>query len=365
MIIIHIIDNLNTGGAEKQFREIVNCFDKGEFTMYLFFPCWNKTNELPENLCKIAKDIFVEYKTSKLDIFKIIAKLNKIIRTVNPHIVHSWLYYSNIINTLSYHRNQTKIISQRFGYKFCIEYGFFPFLRQKVIKFIDKKSDLLIVNSLGNYNYLTSQHKYSTKKIHYIPNGITIDSSFIKDNYKLDKTVIKLLHVGNFREEKNHHFFIPFIKKLRKKYSFKLTLIGDGSLRSSFFNKILEERLGEYIDYSGQVNSVFTKIKDYDIFVFPSISEGLPNALMEALAYGLPCVCFDIDGCVDLIKNNDTGFIVQRNNLEDFCAATEKFIENEALRERLGRRAVIFMKQNFSVEKIALQYRNLYVMTKG
>jgi glycosyltransferase involved in cell wall biosynthesis len=360
MIIIHVIDNLNTGGAEKQFRNIIRLFEKEDTSIYLFFPCFDKKQDIPEDLEKIAKDIIVANKFYKIDIFKIISKLNSLIRSVNPHIVHSWLYYSNIINVLSYRRNQKKIISQRFGYHSCFEDNIYNFWRKKTINAIDAHADLLIVNSLGNHKYLVDKVKYPSNKIRYIPNAVSILHEFIKNDYALQSKTIKLLHVGNFVKEKNHFIFIPLMKELIKKYPAKLSLIGDGPLKDDFFKAVNREGLGDHVDYMGKLANASLTMKEYDIFVYPSISEGMPNALMEAMACGLPSVCFDIDGNAELIKNNISGYLVKKNDVTGLINSCAQLIDNDLSRENFGKNSVTYMKENFSIEKIFSKYKDLY-----
>jgi len=361
MKILQIIDNQNSGGAEKQFREVIKFLSKKDIELYLYFPCWNKNKKIPDELRVVVKDIYIFNKSNSLDIFRIICKLNKLIKIIKPNIVHSWLYYSNLINILSNHNHHKKIISQRFDYKTCIEGNIYSFWRKQIIKFIDKKTDFLVVNSSENYNYLISKFKYPQNKIYYIPNGIKIIEDFIKKDYEIKNNEVKLLHIGNFTVEKNHLFFLPFIKKLRKICKFKLTLIGDGALRDKFLNKIKQEELSDYIDYKGKIGKVYKILKYYDIFVYPSISEGMPNALMEALGYGLPSISYSVGGCKDLIKNGINGFLVDINNLDDFFQLTQQLIENKDLREKLGKNATDFIKNNFSIDRIVSQYFDLYL----
>jgi glycosyltransferase involved in cell wall biosynthesis len=366
MKVLQIIDNLNTGGAEKQFRDINRAFIKeSRISTFFYFPCWDKARTLPEDYLQPDNNSFTFYKSHKMDIFKIVGKLNRVIRRIKPDIVHSWLYYSNLVNILSFKSAQKKIISQRSDYRYCLDGGMQHLFRGMIMKFTHKKADAVVVNSISNYDYLLKRLRYPAEKINYIQNGIFIPDGLIKKEYALDGGKVRILYIANFKREKNHYFLIPFMDELRKKYQLKLILIGQGPLYKEFSEKVKLAKLTDFVEYRGTVENAYKENKYFDIFVYPSLHEGLPNALMEAMACGLPVISSNAGGCKDLIRQGENGFLFDSGNLSDFIKLTSTLIENRSLRERIGNNAAKDMKDRFSLDSAVSKYNNLYLKLAG
>jgi glycosyltransferase involved in cell wall biosynthesis len=99
-----------------------------------------------------------------------------------------------------------------------------------------------------------------------------------------------------------------------------------------------------------------------DVYVFPSLHEGLPVALMEAMAAGLPCVASDVRGCSDLILPEEGGFLMQPMDHREMAAAITELLGDEAMRSRMGRYNRQVMEQYALpnvLEQMAALYRQL------
>lgn len=148
----------------------------------------------------------------------------------------------------------------------------------------------------------------------------------LKEKYKLQDTLI-LGHIGRFSEQKNHKFIISIIDKLRKKgLKFKIILIGDGELKEEFFKEIDELGLNEYVLYLGLQDDIDKWLNVMDLFIFPSLYEGLPVVLVEAQATGLPCmISNNISNEVDLgLSLIDSLDIVSADEWADKIIANKK-----------------------------------------
>jgi glycosyltransferase involved in cell wall biosynthesis len=120
--------------------------------------------------------------------------------------------------------------------------------------------------------------------------------------------------------------------------------------------KLLEqvERLGiaNRVKFLGAIKDIDQVYSRASIFVLPSRSEGLPNALIEAMAHGLPCISFDINaGPSDLIQNNVNGVLIEDGKISELTNELNRFILQEDLRNNLGFKA-ISVKENHKVSKV-------------
>ena len=108
----------------------------------------------------------------------------------------------------------------------------------------------------------------------------------------------------------------------------------------------------------GFISDISSYLLQYDIFVFPSKQEGLPKALMEAMACGLPCIVSNVRGNRDLIDNGKGGFVVE-NNENDYLEAINKLKNDPMLRKQMGEYNINKIK-NYSIDSILKQMEKIY-----
>lgn len=158
-------------------------------------------------------------------------------------------------------------------------------------------------------------------------------------------------HIGRFHFQKNHQFVIEVMKALKEKRNdIELLLVGQGELMEEIKNKVSESNLEENVQFLGVRSDIPQLYQAMDVFLFPSVFEGLPIVLLEAQANGLPCVISD--SITEKIKVNDNLSFL---SLEDSPEIWADFILNTALKEgRVSQEK--FLK---SVYNIKLQAENL------
>lgn len=164
--------------------------------------------------------------------------------------------------------------------------------------------------------------------------------------------------VGRLEKQKNHRLLIDsfaMIAHLHKDYN--LIIYGDGNLRTDLEERITYHHLEQRVLLSGKITDVFQKINDSSVFVFSSNYEGLPNALIEAMALGLPCVTTDCSpgGARELIQNKVNGIIVPCNDSVELSRAMNYMIEHPEKAKRMGDEARKIMDK-LSVEIITQKW---------
>lgn len=156
----------------------------------------------------------------------------------------------------------------------------------------------------------------------------------IESDFKVIGTVAKL------REEKGTRYFIESAVKVLEIFPKTILLIaGDGPLMEELKN--LSDRLGiaDRVVFAGFRNDIPLILSIIDIFVVPSITEGSPLALMEAMAMGKPIVATNVGGIVEILKDGDTGLLVPSRDPEAIAGKIVHLFRNEAETRKLGLRA--------------------------
>jgi L-malate glycosyltransferase len=199
------------------------------------------------------------------------------------------------------------------------------------------------------------------ERIEVIPNGVELDTT-VKCDYGVGAELI-VTYAGRLHPSKGLGVLLAAFQRarqLRPRWQWRLWLLGDGPLHNELEAQVRQLGLTEAVRFWGQVGEVATYLAQTDMFVLPSLSEGLSNALLEAMAHGLPCVASQIGGNTTLIRHGDTGLLVKPQVAEDLAAAFIRLADDEGLRAQLGRRARQAVQAEFSLEVVARRYQALY-----
>ena len=148
-------------------------------------------------------------------------------------------------------------------------------------------------------------------------------------NYlKIDQTCILIGHVGRFSYAKNHSFLIDVFEKVCNKVEAKLLLVGDGQLCKQIKNKVNALNLSDRVIFTGVRDDVSDLMQAMDVFLFPSIYEGLPVTLIEAQASGLPCIISD-KVPIECKKTDLVEQIALKEDAENWANEIIKFVQTK------------------------------------
>lgn len=210
---------------------------------------------------------------------------------------------------------------------------------------------------------------FEGEKIKRIPNFIDFNmfspvseskKTTIKANMGYKNTSI-VTFSGRFVQRKGINFLLESWKSVvNKSPDAKLILLGDGPMLSDM--KRTSEGLGisRSVIFFGHVHTVTDFLHMTDVFVIPSLQEGMPNALLEAMACGLPVIASRIGGIVDVVKDGENGILFKPGNISDLASAINNLLKDVELRKRLGAKAHKTITEKFSIDIVANEYIKLY-----
>ncbi len=213
-------------------------------------------------------------------------------------------------------------------------------------------------------------------KIVPIPNGVEIPEAW-KQDYKLNKPG-RVVFAGRLNPEKRCDLLIQAILKIINETSIHCDIFGDGPLKQPLGEEIDRLGLGSAIRLKGHREDLQDSLPEYDVFVLPSGAEGMSNALLEAMARGLPCVVSGIPPNRDLVdpehECGDPGegeFQVGRCGLffrpgdsKGLAEALQYLCDDEEVRRNIGVNARARIAGDFSIEGVAERYLALYRQTQ-
>lgn len=246
-------------------------------------------------------------------------QMKALIRKGKFNFIHCHTPIASAITRIIAYKNKTKLIYTAHGFHF---YKGAPWKNWLIYYPIEKIcsyfTDVLI--TINREDYVLAKKKFHAKKVKYVP-GVGIDtdkfySHLIDINDKrrdlgLSKQDIMLLSVGELSSRKNHEVVIKALYELRDEKDFSKIhyyICGKGDLLPKLQEMVAQLDLGDTIQFMGYRTDISELCQAADLYIFPSIQEELPVALMEAIAYRIPVICSDIRGNVDLIDNRNSLF---------------------------------------------------------
>lgn len=208
-------------------------------------------------------------------------------------------------------------------------------------------------------------------KMVYLPEGITLDlpknTKEIRDltRYKLrvsdDETLIAF--TGRLVPVKRVDTLVKSFKRLHSEHpNCKLLIVGDGPSR-----KLLEAQSGDLLNkaviFAGLVRpeSVVRFLLASDIFVLPSLSEGIPSSILEACYCGLPCISTNTGAIPDIIKDGETGILLKQSDEKNLWHALVRLATDEKMAKKMGENARARVKRIFNWNEIIERYEQICI----
>ena len=171
--------------------------------------------------------------------------------------------------------------------------------------------------------------------------------------------------VGSLYPVKGHRFLLEAMPEILRRWpTAQLLVIGRGELDVVLKEQVEQLAIGANVQFLGMRQDVPRLLSLMDVFVLPSLSEGLSIALLEAMASGKPVVATRVGGNPELIDHGKTGFLVQPEDARDLATNLLKLLSDPGMMQQFGRQAAERVSQHFSMEQMVDLYRDLYARSR-
>lgn len=365
--VAEFVGSMNCGGTETMLMNIFRNIDREKYEIHFIETvsekCW-----YDDEIIKLGGKI-IKLKEKKSNIFAYIKSLIKLFKTNNYDVVHSHTYlHSGIIMYAAKKAGINKRIAHSHSnmntVKHTIIYKIKKTLLQRLIlKYANKlvacskEAGISLFGKKFEKDGIILHNPVELDKIDNIDENKVND---IKRKYAIlsnDKQII-LGHVGRFIPIKNHKFLIEIARILSdKKIDFKLFLLGNGENVENVKKLINEYNLEKYIIMTGNVKNVYDYMSLMDVFLMPSLYEGLPLTAIEAQASGVNCVLSN-----NISRETDLGLGIVKflslNNIEDWIEQILILSKKEKLDKQTIKNKIIYSK--FDTESVIKEVEKLY-----
>ena len=307
---------ISFGGQEAFVMNIYKTIDKNKVQFDFFTPFYCDNENMKETIEKMGGHVYIsgkEFETSKRKMY-FINELKKILKKCKYDIVHinsgstfvlaygSKIAKKNNVKKVIAHSHSTGIVNFKY----------------KIIKFLSKNkfkkyTDVYLACSDDAAKWKFPKDVINSKKYIVIKNGIQVDKFIfnndirneIRKKLEINDHDFVIGHVGRFCFEKNHEFIIDIIKTLvEKNPKIKLVLVGKGDTEAYIKEKVKKYKLDNNVTFVGVREDINMMYQAFDIFILPSLHEGLPIVGIEAQTSGLKCLFSDkVPKAIDITGN--------------------------------------------------------------
>lgn len=203
------------------------------------------------------------------------------------------------------------------------------FLRKQVLIDAIKLSDKIIYVSEAGRNSFLNCFKINKEKTSVVYNGIS--SQIIENaekNIPIFQNTLNILYIGRLAEVKGVDLLIKAAKILKGKIPFQIMVVGDGQEKKKLQNLAKELKLEDFILFKGMQRDTDSYYSWANVFVYPSVwQEVFGISIVEAMAYGLPCIANNVGGIPEIICNEENGFLTKKANEKEIAETILKVFE--------------------------------------
>jgi len=360
--LVFIWNNFLIGGTERILLDLLKDSDKNKFDISIIAILGSGLMEKEFNVLgfpiffagskKYPSSFFLKIIWILIIPF-VLLRVIFLLRKINPDIIITSLYQSDILGYLANIGLNKRMISIQ--HDVVKKTSVIRWLKIKAFK----KADKIIAISNDVKQFLIEHFKVSSSKIEVVYNGVDFDK-FLSYQKSDDQWKPVFGIIARLDKIKGHIYILEALRKLKKE-GIKLPefiFVGDGVERENLENFIKENNLSN-VRFVGETLDIGQYLKQIDVFVFPSLSEGLGIAILEALVAKKLIIASSVGGIKELVKDGETGILVKPADINDLYKAIKWVLENKEDAIKLREKSFEWINKNrylFDIREVSKKY---------
>jgi glycosyltransferase involved in cell wall biosynthesis len=366
--VLFVLPQLSPGGAERMVLALARSLNSSYFHVYVayFFD-----GSLEDDYSGICQRIFHIHKGKGLD-FRAMGQLSQIIHIHDIHVInahHYMPYFYSFPGAKVMHRRRLVYTEHSVA-----EVNRISGPHKCICNFMLRQTDAAIGVSKEIAQRLTAGFPLHADRILSIPNGLDVERYQARtDRVRTRKTLnisandFVIGSVANFRRVKNHACLVRACHQLSGRFPLmRFVLVGRGypedaeNTEDDIRGMISKLDLEDKVVIAGYREDIPELLSSFDIFCLPSLSEGLPMSLLEAMAAGVPVIGSDVAGIRELIIHEETGLLFPSNDHGALGKNVERLFNEPSLRSRIAENALQLVSAHHSLERWSQKYAGLF-----
>lgn len=358
--ILHMIETSGPGGAENMMIRLIDNLDKEKFHSIV---CLLKDGWLNKTLQRQGVETVIIPQTRSFDYTWIKSAL-KCLADKKIDLMHSHEFAMNTYSSMLSVIKGIPCVSTVHGKNYYWE----KFQRKLAYRFVSRVSSMVPVSD-DIRNFLVSKVGIHKKRLTVIPNGIDFNLyqnneekrfSFRKTlGISQDATLIGA--VGNLYPVKGHTYLIQALAKIKQTHAnIQLVIAGRGNELSSLQDDAKQYEVIDNVHFLGFREDIPEILNAIDMFVMPSLSEGMPLSILEAMAAERPVIASRVGGIPEVIVDSQTGYLSEAKSPVDLASKISKCIDDKDATSRIIKKAKEKVIMDFSMQAMMNGYLQMY-----
>jgi len=357
--ILYLITDLDVGGAERALVKLATRLDPARFQVSA--ACLSGRGALGEKLSERGIPVTYLDMRGKLDA-GVPFRLRRLLDAEQPDILHTFLFHANIVGRLSALLALDRPIIVA-GVRVAERRRRHLWVEGWTAGLVDK----FVAVSEGVRSLMIHRAKIPENKIVTIPNcvdpaEIPQGATDIRAELKLPAGSPLVVTVGRMTKQKGQRFLIEAASRvLKAQADAYFLIIGNGPIEHTLKRQAARLGIAPNVHFLGWRKDAWPIVAGADMFVLPSLWEGMPNALLEAMAAGVPVVGTYVAGTSEIVENDKTGLLVSPSDARVLAQAISGLLMNPERAHDLGQAGREKVLREFTVEKMVAAHEALYL----
>jgi glycosyltransferase involved in cell wall biosynthesis len=290
--------------------------------------------------------------------------LVKLIRTRGVAVLHTHEFFMNTLGLMASWLTGVPLVATVHGRNYYSDRA----RRRVMCRLVGTFASRLVTVSEANKHFLTERVGIPPRRIQVIPNGVPLDDrppaatlSALRESVGLDQHHRVVGTVGSLYPVKGHKYLIDAAPSVLGRFPQTVfVIVGQGGLRGELEAHAARLGITAHLRFLGHREDVHDLLSIYDIFILPSLSEGMPLALLEAMAAGLPAVATRVGGVTEVLEDRKTGLLVPPADSGALADTIMTLLGNPRLAKELGQAARQTAATRFSLAGMIRAYEGVY-----
>jgi L-malate glycosyltransferase len=364
--VFYLVDSLNVGGTETQAVELALRLPVSEYEIMM--GCLRAQGPLLEKLRGSAVKVREFHPSGGLDsaagLYELI-RLARYLRREKFDVVHTHDLWSNLMGVPAARlAGVPAIVSSR---RDLAHFDWYQGKRRHWLRRIQNLSGVVLANATPIRDALISEDGFAPEKLRVIHNGVDTEKfqRAQRDRERLFPDLgnaILVVLVGNMHSDvKGHPWLIAAAPTVVREFpEVRFVFAGDGESRPTFAAQVAQLGLEGTFKFLGRRIDIPEILASCDLAVLPSRAEGLPNAVLEYMAAGLPTIASRVGGTAELVQDGITGLLVPAEDANALAGALLQFLRNPEQARQIANNGQRFAVENFSFERLIREIDELY-----
>ena len=366
MKVLHLINNLKREGAQVMVSNLVAAKNKDnvEYIICVRQPGGALTEKIKQQgVMVIEPSSYFGFR----QLYKSIFFIKKACKDNHIDCIHAHMADAAVLGWIVCGQLKLPLIISHHGHDILLKCSVIcRFVYYLLLNFSARYAAMNTVVSHSVSDRVRKLLFLSRAQIQVISNGVQIpDISLVRlDLYVYEAacdTVLKLVTVGRLVSLKGHKQLIQAMSQLVNRFpNIGLTIVGGGELEHELRQLTINLGLEKHIHFTGAIDQVSDILKQSDLYISTSTSEGMPVSILEAMSWCIPVIASDIPGNRSVVRPQDTGVLYELNNIGDLVSKVINVVSDRNLRVKITQRARLMVEQEYSSEVAEQAYQELY-----